>query len=235
MPVMAQDAQTTSEALNITEGTKQKAIRITGHGKMKQWIASSLTFLETTDEDRTLVFHTLPPTIDPQATLQQETGKQVSQKSASTSTDLISRLISVVEIIKREYVKNLDAKRSARMIGLHQYNEIGDLEALGASITPLVEEGMDEDTAEAKRSRTIIQALGGKNHPRQSQTPFMRVTLSLYEHPKLIENGATYQPPIKRKMSKSAKTRAKKRVKKAKAADIEMINESTSRDKVGSS
>lgn len=46
MPVMAQDAQTTSEALNITEGTKQKAIRITGHGKMKQWIASSLTFLE---------------------------------------------------------------------------------------------------------------------------------------------------------------------------------------------
>lgn len=96
------------------------------------------------------------------------------------------------------------------MIGLHQYNEIGDLEALGASITPLVEEGMDEDTAEAKRSRTIIQALGGKNQyalylysfiftltytyrsPRQSQTPFMRVTLSLYEHPKLIENGATY-------------------------------------------
>ncbi|KAF8922624.1 hypothetical protein CPB85DRAFT_1427913 [Mucidula mucida] len=43
----------------------------------------------------------------------------------------------------------------------------------------------------------------------------MKITLSLVELPELKDKGATYQPPLKRKMSKSAKTRAKKREKKA--------------------
>lgn len=70
----------------------------------------------------------------------------------------------------------------------------------------------------------------------------MRVTLSLRELPELKDKGATYvdlslsstmpltcstrsyQPPLKRKMSKSAKTRAKKREKKAND-DIAPIDE----------
>ncbi|KDR76698.1 hypothetical protein GALMADRAFT_139592 [Galerina marginata CBS 339.88] len=50
--------------------------------------------------------------------------------------------------------------------------------------------------------------------PRQTQTPFMRITCSLSEHPDLLERGATYQPPTERKLSKSGKQRAKKRAKK---------------------
>ncbi|KAH9476027.1 hypothetical protein JR316_0011596 [Psilocybe cubensis] len=174
----------------ITDESQRKCIRITGHGKMKQWVANSLAFLESSDENKLLIFHTLPSELDPLMSLGEESGKQVTHKAASTSTDLIPRLISVVEIIKREYVKNLESKHTIRMTGLHQYNEMGSLQALGVRVTPA--EGAFEETAEVTRSRTIIQALEGKNHPRQSRTPFMRVTLSLTELPELIENGATY-------------------------------------------
>ncbi|KAH9476009.1 hypothetical protein JR316_0011577 [Psilocybe cubensis] len=257
MSTINQTAPATSSSAKITDEARRKYIRITGHGKMKQWIANSLAFLEvrcmyiqhfllrkiipilflqSSDEDKTLIFHTLPSEIDPQITLREESGKRITQKAASTSTDLIPRLISVVEIIKREYVKNLETKHSIRMAGLHQYNEIGCLQKLGVLVTPA--EGAIEETAEVTRSRTIIQALEGKNHPRQTQTPFMRITLSLTEQPELIENGATYQPPIKRNMSKSAKMRAKKRVKKAKAAaaaaevdNVDMAVDCTPQDK----
>jgi len=78
---------------------------------------------------------------------------------------------------------------------------------------------MEEDTPQATneeaRVQNIVQALGGKNHVRQKQTPFMRITLSTQSLPQLKERGATYQPPLIRKLSKSAKARAKKREKKA--------------------
>ena len=48
------------------------------------------------------------------------------------STTLIPRLVSVVEIIKREYVKKLDPALAEKgcLAGLHQYNEVGALEDL---------------------------------------------------------------------------------------------------------
>lgn len=46
---------------------------------------------------------------------------------ASTAT--IPRLISVVEIIKREYLKTLSSEEPNLLTGLHQYNEMGLLEA----------------------------------------------------------------------------------------------------------
>ena len=82
------------------------------------------------------------------------------------STSTVSRLISVVEIIKREYLKTLETTHSTRLHGLHQYNEIGTLEDLGL----VVESG--DQTADAKeletareveRSRNIIEAVSGKN------------------------------------------------------------------------
>ncbi|KAJ2919880.1 hypothetical protein MD484_g585, partial [Candolleomyces efflorescens] len=76
----------------------------------------------------------------------------------------------------------------------------------------------EENTAAGaaeKRSEKIIEALSGKNHVKQIQTPFMRVTLSLTELPSLQAKGATYQPPTSRKLSKSAKARANKRKRRA--------------------
>ncbi|RXW19764.1 hypothetical protein EST38_g6082 [Candolleomyces aberdarensis] len=52
------------------------------------------------------------------------------------------------------------------------------------------EDGVAAVAAE-ERAEKIIEALSSKNHIRQTQTPFMRVTLSLTELPNLQANGAT--------------------------------------------
>ncbi|KAL0576811.1 hypothetical protein V5O48_005181 [Marasmius crinis-equi] len=122
----------------------------------------------------------------------------------------IPRLVSVVEIIKREYIKVLEMKHSTRLIGLHQYNQIGTLEDLGivGATTDADEDGEDQKTLE------LTSALEGKNFPKQKQNPYMKITLCRSELPDLVTKGATYQPPARRRMSKSARARAKKRQRK---------------------
>lgn len=66
------------------------------------------------------MLHTLPR--DPPS---QNTG------DLDKATLVIPRLISVVEIIKREYIKHLHDTHSQRFVGLHQYNQLGTLEDLG--------------------------------------------------------------------------------------------------------
>ena len=79
------------------------------------------------------------------------------------STSTVSRLISVVEIIKREYLKTLEITRSTRLHGLHQYNEIGTLEDLGL-VAASSNDGKDLESAqEVERSRNIIEAISGKH------------------------------------------------------------------------
>jgi len=96
-------------------------------------LAFTLLVLIQTCESRPLVLHTLPTTIK----LDPATGDllplQHADDNHTDSSNLVTttpRLISVVEIIKREYLKSLAQKRSPRRIGLHQYNEIGILEDL---------------------------------------------------------------------------------------------------------
>ena len=69
----------------------------------------------------------------------------------------IPRLVSVVEIIKREYLKTLDATLAGAglLSGLHQYNEITSLEAEG-----LVTAAEDEEQG---RLEAVARALQGKN------------------------------------------------------------------------
>lgn len=70
----------------------------------------------------------------------------------------IPRLISVAEIIKREYLKKLDPSNSEGGIlpGLHQYNEIGCLEEPDTSSD-------DPQTQDEARQTAITAALQGKN------------------------------------------------------------------------
>ena len=82
------------------------------------------------------------------------------------STTTVSRLISVVEVIKREYFKTLETTRSTRRYGLHQYNEIGTLEDLGlvvASSNQTADAKELESAQEVERSRNIIEAISGKH------------------------------------------------------------------------
>lgn len=121
-------------------------IRITSHGKMKAWIAFALdNLLDDNDGAKPVVLHTLPNP-NPKA-------PSTTSSTSSSSTLLIPRLISVVEIIKREYLKTLEMKHSTRLSGLHQYNEVGSLEELG--LTPDNEE-------DDQRALELIRALEGK-------------------------------------------------------------------------
>ena len=70
------------------------------------------------------------------------------------STAAIAKLISVTEIIKREYLK----LPHTSLVVLYQYNELGTLEDLGLSPQPQQEGGED---VEMVRSQAIIQALDG--------------------------------------------------------------------------
>jgi len=110
-----------------------------------------------------LILHTLPFEIKPASQLSLEKEKlSIKRETASNAYSTVPRLISVAEIIKREYVNVLQEKRSSRMCGLYQYNEIGTLERLGVSVTPSAA-ASDKVTPEDLRSLQIIQALKGKN------------------------------------------------------------------------
>ncbi|KAG5351451.1 hypothetical protein E4T56_gene12631 [Termitomyces sp. T112] len=159
------------------------------------------------NEGRPIVFHTLPAT--PRAegadksSDKTQGGTSVNQNTSklSKATTSVPRLLSVVEIVKREFIKSLVAKRSPRLAGLHQYNEIGCLEDFETNV-----EKPEED-----RAAEIRRALSGGNHVKVKLTPYMKITLSLNALPELAERGATYQSPTIRKLSKSAKMRMKKR------------------------
>lgn len=71
-------------------------------------------------------------------------------QALSPATLCIPRLLSVVEIIKREYVKLLKANRSEASVGLHQYNRLAHLEQ------PAI-------ASEEERAAAIARALDGKS------------------------------------------------------------------------
>ncbi|KAJ7468089.1 hypothetical protein FB451DRAFT_1092576 [Mycena latifolia] len=193
-------------------------IRITNHGKIKPWVAFALDFFEK-HEDIPIVLHTLPAPPKSTSSTEKPEGaggpvRPVKNPPAiSPTASTVPRLISVVEIIKREYVKKLELEHSPTLIGLHQYNEIGTLEALGLG----AHDADPPQDAESLRSLEIVAALQGKTHLKIKQTPFMKITLSRVELPEL--RTATYQPPTMRKLSKSAKARAKRKEKKAETVD----------------
>ncbi|KAG2362812.1 hypothetical protein BDR07DRAFT_1406193 [Suillus spraguei] len=103
------------------------SIRIMRQGKIRYWVKHGLDFFQEYP-DKPLTLHTSPVDI---------------------TQSTIPRLISVVEILKREYVKSLDVS-AGQLTGLHQYNELqweqrGEIAATG------------ED-----RTSTIARALEGK-------------------------------------------------------------------------
>ncbi|KAF7360175.1 hypothetical protein MVEN_00746100 [Mycena venus] len=196
------------------EPQNPQLIRITNHGKITTWVAFALDFLDK-HEFIPIVLHTLPATPKPMPPENVDgTGRATNPPSFLHTASTVPRLISVVEIIKREYLKKLELEHSSTLLGLHQYNEIGTLEELGLGVP---DSGLPQD-ADTLRSREIVATLEGKTHLKTKQTPFMKITLSRVELPEL--GNATYQPPLARKLSKSAKARAKRRENKAADAPL---------------
>lgn len=98
---------------------------------------------------RPLVLHTLPakPTASKESQAESEGGGK--KRKISPATNDVPRLISVVEVIKREF------KGGA----LHQYNEIGCLEA-SESYRPVA--GVPNEAGE-ERQAALEKALEGKH------------------------------------------------------------------------
>lgn len=167
-------------------------VRITTHGKIKTWVQFALDFLDE-NEDRSLTFHTLPLPGSP--------------PSAKVSTATIPRLLTVVEIIKREHLERLKDRRSLSLAGVHQYNEVRAFQDLIPSGAP---------------TSDVTEALSGPN-VQIKKTVFMKVTLSRKKLQHLVDRGATYQSPLVRAISKSAKARARRKQKNA-ARTIESIS-----------
>ena len=129
-------------------------VRITTNGKIKAWVQFALDFLDVRgifcqnsstqtsqeNEERSLTFHTLPPPGTP--------------PSAKSSTATIPRLITVVEIVKREHLERLKARRSSSLAGVHQYNEVGALQDLPSPLAP------SPDMAEILSGSKFVASLG---------------------------------------------------------------------------
>ncbi|KAH8831689.1 hypothetical protein DL96DRAFT_1588672 [Flagelloscypha sp. PMI_526] len=185
-----------------TDGTpslhpsKPGSIRITQNGKMRDYIAYALQYLRSHEEPLTL--HTLPR--NPPGS---------SKNDHSTTT--IPRLISVVEIIKREYLDLLVKERSTQLNGLFQYNSLGNLEDMEHIPPKLSEDVGNEQETRAQMISNMLNA--SKQHSKRKQTPFMKVVLSRTPIAEGLD-GFTSQTPLKRTLSKSAKMRAKKKAKK---------------------
>jgi ClpP class serine protease len=146
-------------------------MRITQGGKIRAWVDFALKFFEE-NEKKALVLHTLPAVNktgsimsgktgvdagDNDDTQANDTATKDKKKGLSPSTTAIPRLITVAEIIKREYLLAMDARRMPDLVGLYQYNEIGCIENG-------VENEADEETDEGAedRMKMLAKALEGK-------------------------------------------------------------------------
>ncbi|KAJ2967258.1 hypothetical protein NUW54_g13556 [Trametes sanguinea] len=150
-------------------------IRITTHGKITNWVSFALEHFKVQVRRQTAgAAHAAiaqgqgsrkggcdrgadEESRTEGATAATPTEKKQKKEGLPSSMATIPRLVSVVEIIKREYLKGLDARLAEQgsLSGLHQYNEIGDL----------VEAGYAEGNGDGEQGRTesLAQALQGKN------------------------------------------------------------------------
>ncbi|KIJ66796.1 hypothetical protein HYDPIDRAFT_26218 [Hydnomerulius pinastri MD-312] len=132
-------------------------IRITRQGKLRVWVKRALDFFKA-NPDKPLVLYSSP---------------------SDVSTSTIPRLVSAVEIIKREYLKGLDIS-SGNLSGLHQYNQL------------LFEQRGEIPTDDSEsRVNALLLALDGNSHPKQKLAPHMKITLSVQAIPERNEKRET--------------------------------------------
>ncbi|KAI6155340.1 hypothetical protein BKA82DRAFT_991732 [Pisolithus tinctorius] len=149
------------------------SIRVTRHGKIRVWVKKALEFFQVNPETP-LVLYSGP-----------------SDASASA----IPKLISVVEIIKRQYLEG-------HLVGLHQFNQL------------LFEERSQVPVEGENRASALLLALEGSSHPKQKLAPYMKITLCTKSVPERHGERETYQTPNVRKLSKAAKAKMRQRAKR---------------------
>ncbi|KAK4051585.1 hypothetical protein OIV83_002725 [Microbotryomycetes sp. JL201] len=122
------------------------------------------------------------------------------KKASATQSATLAKLVSVAEIIKRQFTPIDDPadKKGKRKqgLGLYQYMYLGALEDVGFS------DGQEESD-EARQERLALQWLGGlagsNKRPRMRHTPFLVVVLTIKPSRVLAKfPGFTSQRPARR-------------------------------------
>jgi len=145
-----------------------------------------------------------------------DNGKELEKVASKhqPSVSNIPRLISVVEIIKREYLRDLP--QSLTKAGLYQYNRIGSLEEADAK-----QEANNLPT-EADRAQEILMALSGSNNLKIQKTPYLQILLSV-KPPEGFDKTWSHQEPLTQKLSRSSRYRFNKRQKKGGEANVQAM------------
>ncbi|CAE6427302.1 unnamed protein product [Rhizoctonia solani] len=200
-----------------TNDTNPHSMRIASHGKISLTVAFALNFLKE-NPTRPLVLHTLPHKSGADTEEAETPEPGAKERKIEPSTTNVARLISVVEIIKREFKEG----------SLHQYNEIG---CFG---TPDSRDGRPgagvPSEPGAERQAALQKITEGKNYLPIHRTPYMKITLSLAKLPESQVQNSTYQPPIVKKQSRGPRKRSRRR---AKQATTETNPAETANDNVG--
>ncbi|GAA5911222.1 hypothetical protein JCM5296_001325 [Sporobolomyces johnsonii] len=203
-------------------------LRVTTQAKMLNLIAFALSHLRE-PESSPLVLHCLPPppssssAAGPSTSTQPDSAAPTPKASSSSpasskSTDALPKLVSVVEIIKREYAsllapspdssdkgkgKELPTDPAAPLPApreLHQYTLLTTLEVLRLA-GPSPKEQEDEEMERTRQELIALEWLTGKagkgKRPRRKHTPCMVVVLSLQPLDALVRSkGFSYQAPV---------------------------------------
>lgn len=166
---------TESAAASSEEAGIPDSIRITRHGKLRVWIKKALDFFEV----RSIAHETATrPTL---AQSHPDSPLVLYSAPADVSASTIARLVSVVEIIKREYLKGRDVS-SGDASGLHQYNQLlfeqqGRIPVEGEDRGDALQLALDGHSQCVTRCcyRVVDSSC---NSVKQSFAPHMKITLS---------------------------------------------------------
>ncbi|WVQ67876.1 uncharacterized protein L199_006081 [Kwoniella botswanensis] len=177
----AQSAKRPSKPIEINPDEPYK-MRITSGGSISSFVDFAINFLNV-NPHTPLVLHTLPPPQPNQKNT--EAGPSTTNKYSTTlltCTTNISRLISVVEIIKRSYIEQLRSssndsktkgKGKMRMSkGIWQYTESALYHP------PVPDPGTESEEAMGGEMNGLERVLKGKLRPKMTHHPYLTITLS---------------------------------------------------------
>ncbi|GAA5869441.1 hypothetical protein JCM3774_001453 [Rhodotorula dairenensis] len=182
-------------------------LRVASHTDMTAAVHFSLEKLASTP-NRPLVLHTLPPpptaTTSSSSPAPSTSAVPISQKQVETAVEALPKLVSVLEIIKREFPSCSGPSNGAKSPHpLHQYTRLTTFEtALDYQRPPPAELQAEIQDLEAVRQELVqLEWLSGRagraKRPRKRHSPCMVVVLSRTPLPVLAKSPHyTYQQPI---------------------------------------
>ncbi|KAA1132499.1 hypothetical protein PGTUg99_006289 [Puccinia graminis f. sp. tritici] len=184
-----------------------RLVQVTHKTRVPKCAAFSLSLLQQETDRRPLCLHTLPPPGTPVEDIE----KTITTSKTNPDKNAVGRLISVAEIIKRNFTgdgvsrpskrQKTDPNDSAQVSSneLHQYNQYGSLEnlILERSKSAELSDSQKKASLMARQDKIMQEFLNEeRKRPRQSHTPWLKIYLSRTEIQSLANlPNVFYQQP----------------------------------------